>query len=156
MRNCKQCLYTTVLSNNEVIDIRLQKECFRSRKDFTVSEMQFLSKEEGFEVDIKRRRRREWIKYLTIKRTLFLWSKREVEECGWLFREILSNEKYMWHLVLGWSSQLGNPVTLVLMTLILVYLRSRKASTVKELEKQSVNKINNEITKSYEKRIQLR
>lgn len=57
----------------------------------------------------------------------------------------------MWHLVLGWSSQLGNPVTL-----ILVYLKSRKASIVKELEKQSVNKVNNEIIKSYEKRLQLR
>lgn len=62
----------------------------------------------------------------------------------------------MWHLVLEWSTQLGNPVTFVLITLILVYLRSRKASTDKELEKQSVNKINNEITKSNEKRIQLR
>lgn len=62
----------------------------------------------------------------------------------------------MWRLVLEWSTQLGNPVTFVLITLILVYLRSRKVSTDKELEKQSLNKINNEITKSYKKRIQLR
>lgn len=60
VRAWKQCLCITVLRSSEALEIRLEKECFRSKKDFTASGVQFLLKgrggshEEGVEVDPER------------------------------------------------------------------------------------------------------